>query len=1036
MTSKSIKLILAALALLLAASGFAQTGKHITVSGTVVDDTGPVIGATVMVKGHPELGGAVTGADGGFSIGCNAGQTLQVACLGYKTAEKAFSQPGDWFVVLEEDAVRLDEVIAVGYGTQKKESVVGSISQVSSEALVNSGTTNITNAIAGKLAGVMTYQSSGQPGNNDATIFIRGLSSWNGSGPLIMVDGIERSFSELDPNEVHTISVLKDASATAVFGAKGANGVILVTTKTGSKGAPKMKLSVDYGLSNPESLPEYIDAGTIAEMANVARRNEQSFSALFSDAEIAAWRDGSQPLRYPSNDWFRDLLKPFGQDMTANFNMSGGTDKVKYFVSVGYTHEGSIVRQVNNWSGTTFNYNRINYRSNLDFQLTPSTLLSVKFGGNTGVVQNPNSTTVAGLFTQMYNASPMMFPAYFPESALEQIPDLDYPEASGIRLSDNNGSYTANPYTTLASGDFLQTTTSKINTDVILKQDLDFITKGLSVRGLVSLTTSFSKYSQQGEQSYPTYRIDWDAYEIGANPWVSSQASSYVYVEPPIAITQSGTARSTSLVFYWEASLNYARKFAKKHNVTAMALFNQREQNSGAGFPHRGQGVVGRVTYDYMGKYLFEGNIGVTGSEQFSPAYRYGVFPSLAVGYFVSKEKFWKKAMPWWSTMKLRYSDGTVGSDKASDNWLYYSSYIKSSGNIIEMKSANVSARWETAHKRDLGVEMGWFQDALTFNVDFYDEYRYDMLVTPQDITPFVGISYKDVNKGKMKKHGIDFELKWRKTTASKLYYELGAMLGINENRILDYDDPPYTPDYQKVAGKAYQSQANGMDSIDSGYYNTIDEIHGYPSTLTNWTNMYTGTYKLLDFNGDGLISSTDLHAIAGSAYAPVTYSFNLGLGYKGLSFNMLWYGNAGKYIDFNRGYEKEFIKADLTVHKAQLDYWTPTNRDASHSNLAINDAYYSSFGGTGTNGFNMALPGHTWRRSDYLTLKELYLSYKFDGPTINKILGLRGLSVTATANNLFTFSDLIEGDPQRTSLAASYYPLMRSFKLGVKLDF
>ena len=333
-------------------------------------------------------------------------------------------------------------------------------------------------------------------------------------------------------------------------------------------------------------------------------------------------------------------------------------------------------------------------------------------------------------------------------------------------------------------------------------------------------------------------------------------------------------------------------------------------------------------------------------------------------------------------------------------------------------------------------MEMGWLKDALTFNVDFYDEYRYDMLVTPKDVTPFVGIAYKDVNKGKLKKHGIDFELKWRKTTASKFYYEIGGMLGINENRILDYDDPPYTPEYQKVAGKAYQSQSNGMTSIDSGYYNTIDEIHGYPSTLTNWTNMYTGTYKLLDFNGDGSISSTDLHAILGSAYAPVTYSFNLGLGYKGLSFNMLWYGNAGKYIDFNRGYEKEFIKADLTVHKAQLDYWTPTNRDASHSNLAFNDAYYSSFGGTGTNGFNMALLDHTWRKSDYLTLKELYLSYKFDGPTINKILGLRGLSITATANNLFTFTDLVEGDPQRTTLAASYYPLMRSFKLGVKLDF
>lgn len=1034
----SIKYFLMILAVLCATLGaYAQGGRQkITVSGTVVDDLGPVVGATVTVKGHPELGGKVTGPDGGFIFSFQGGMTLQVSCIGYKTEEKSFTSSTDWYVVLEEDSILLDEVIAVGYGTQRKESVVGSISQVTSDALVNSGTTNITNALAGKLAGVMTYQSSGQPGNNDATIFIRGLSSWNGSSPLVMVDGIERSFSELDPNEVQTISVLKDASATAVFGAKGANGVILVTTKTGMKGAPKMKLSVDYGVSTPESLPDYIDAGTIAEMANVARKNEQSFNALFSDDVIAAYRSGSNPLRYPSNDWFRMLLKDTAQDLSANYSISGGSDKVKYFVSVSYTHEGSIVQQVNNWSGTRFNYNRVNYRSNLDFQVTPSTLLSLKVGGNTGIVQNPNNSSVAGLFTTMYNASPMMFPAYFPESALVEIPDTDYPDASGRRLSDNNGAYASNPYTVLASGDFVQTTTSKLNTDAVLKQDLDFITEGLYLKALVSLTSTYSKYSQQGSQSYPQYRIDWDAYEIGANPWISSKASSYVYVEPPIAITHSGTARSTGLIFYWETSLNYARKFKKAHNVSALVLFNQREYLSGASFPHRGQGVVGRVTYDYKGKYLFEGNLGVTGSEQFAPSYRYGIFPSLAVGYYVSKEKFWKKAMPWWSTMKIRYSDGTVGSDNSSDNWLYYSSYIKSGGNIIEMKSANVTARWETAHKRDLGIEMGWLKDALTFNVDLYDENRYDMLVTPQNVTPFVGIAYKDVNSGKMKKHGIDFELKWRKTTARKFYYEIGGMTGINENRITAYADPPYTPEYQKVAGKAYMSQSNGMTSIDGGYYNTIDEIHGYPSTLTNWTNMYTGTYKLLDFNGDGLINSTDLHAVYGSAYSPVTYSFNLGLGYKGFSFNMLWYGNAGKWIDFNRGYEKEFIKSDLTVHKAQLDYWTPTNRNASHNNLSFNDAYYSSFGGTGTNGFNMALPGHTWRRSDYLTLKELYISYKFDGPTVNKILGLRGLSVTATANNLLTFSGLVEGNPQRTSLASSYYPLMRSFKLGVKLDF
>lgn len=1029
--------LLALVSLLLPIFGAQAQNQKVRVTGTVVDDFGPVIGATVMVKGNSSLGGAQTNANGEFTFDAPVGATLRVSCIGYTSAEKVITGPTNWLVTLEEETETLEDVIVVGYGVQKKESVVGSISQVSSEALVNSGTTNISNAIAGKLAGVMTYQSSGQPGNNDATIFVRGLSSWNGSTPLVMVDGVERSFTDLDPNEVETISVLKDASATAVFGAKGANGVILVTTKTGVKGAPKMKLSVDYGISTPESLPKHVPSYQIAELANIAYKNEQSFNALFSDEKIETFRNQSNPLRYPDNDWFGMLINNFGQELNANYSVSGGGEKVKYFVSIGYTNEGSIVKHINSWSGTDFNYDKINYRSNLDFSLTKTTTLSLKVGGTTSITQHPNGTSVSGLFTTMFNASPMMFPAYFDESALKVVPDTDYPDASGIRLSDNNGAYASNPYTLLAAGDFLQTTQNQLNTDLSLKQNLNFITKGLSAKLMVAYSTTWSKYSQQGSTAYPTYRIDWDAFENGgSNPWVSSKVSSYVYVEPPVQITQDGTARSTGITFYWEGSLNYSRKFNKAHNVSAMALFSQRQHNSGASFPHRSQSTVGRLTYDYKGKYLFEGNIGITGSEQFAPSNRYGIFPSAAVGYYVSKETFWKKAMPWWSTMKLRYSDGIVGSDSASENWLYYSSYSKSDGNIIEQKSANVNARWETAHKRDLGIEMGWMKDDLTFNVDFYDEQRYDMLVTPQNVTPFVGIAYKDVNTGRLKKHGLDFELKYRKSTARGFYYEIGGMLGINENRILNYEDPPFTPEYQKVSGKPYKAQSDGMDAIGNGYFNTIDELHGYPCTLTTWNYAYPGVYKLLDYNGDGIISTMDLHAIEGIAYSPMTYSFNLGFGYKRFNFSMLWYGNNGKYIDFNRGYEKEFIKNDLTIHQSSIDNWAPNNQNAGHSTLSVNDSFYASFGGSGTGGYLMALDGHTWRKSDYLTLKEVYLSYKFDGEKLHQMLGIKGLSVTLTGNNLVTLTDLIEGNPQRTSLSSSYYPLMRVVKLGVKLDF
>lgn len=1016
--------------------------KKIQVTGNVMDlDSQPIPGATIMVKDNVSLGGAVTDAQGNFSFSCPAGSVLQVTCMGYVTVESRFTSSDNWFVTMEEDAQMLDDVVVVGYGTQKKESVVGSISQVGAEALMNSGTTNITNALAGKLSGVLTFQSSGAPGSSDAEIFVRGISSWNGSAPLIMVDGVERSFSELDPNEVETISVLKDASATAVFGAKGANGVILVTTKSGKKGTPKMNLTVNYGLETPQELASIIDAGTTAEMMNIAYRNDGSFGSVMSDDVVNAYKNGTNPIRYPNNNWYDLLLKDFAHSINANYSLRGGTDRVKYYVGVGYSNEGSLVKRIASWKNATFNYQKINYRTNLDFDLTKSTKLSLKIGGSTQMTTSPNEVSVGNLFTYMYMASPMMFPAYYPADTMLQIPDWNYPGLAEDRVAENGTSYIDNPYSLLSTNTFQQVTVNKLNTDLHLRQDLDFITKGLYLKGMVSLTTAFSRRSQEGEESRPTYRIDWDKYDQGLeNPWVSTEAGNDVFVQPPYSITSDNYPRSTSMVFYWEASLNYARKFKKKHNVTGLLLANQRQYISGASFPRRSQAFVFRGTYDYATKYLFEVNMGYTGSEQFSSRNRYGFFPSVAVGYVISNEKFWKRSMPWWSKMKIRYSDGTVGSDNASADWLYYSTYSKEKetglGLITEDKAANLTARWETARKQDLGIELGFFKDQLSFNVDLFQETRTDMLLTPVE-SPLLGITSKDVNAGSMKKHGMDIEAKWRTTTSSGFYYEIGAMVGLNENRITSYDEAVNTPVYQKIEGKPYKAALTGLEQIDGGYFGSVDDFHGYPNSLGTVDNTYLGIYKLLDYNGDGAITTRDLHAIEGVAYPPIVGSINLGLGYKGFSFNMLFYGTAGKSIEFNRAFWKEFIKQDWSVHSAQLDYWTPTNRNAGHSALSFDDKTYSMLGGSANaEGYDLLIQDHSWRKSDYLSLKEVYLAYKFDGKKIEDALGVKGLSITLTGNNLFMLSDLIEGNPQRTELRASYYPIMRSVKLGVKLDF
>ena len=937
---------------------------------------------------------------------------------------------------------KIDDVVVVGYGVQRKESVVGAISQVDSKSLVNSGTTNITNALTGKLSGVMSFQTSGQPGANDATILIRGVSSWNGSEPLVLVDGVERSFSDLDPNEVQTISVLKDASATAVFGAKGANGVIIVTTQTGGLGRPKMNLSVSYGLDIPNGLPEHIDSYTTARLYNIAQMNIESWGALYTDRELNEFRNPSSrvnSLRYPDNDWFDLLMKKCASTVNANFNISGGTERVKYFVSLGYTHEGSIIKQLHDWKNTSFNYDRVNYRSNLDFKLTSSTKLSVKVGGTLGIQQQPSGASVSGLFNMFYSASPMMYPAYFPDWALEEIPDTDYPDAAGSRLAYSEGKvFWKNPYAVLSAADFTQKTRNKLYTDAVFSQKLDFITEGLSANAKVSLSTYYSRVSQKAEKSYPQFQIDWTAFDLGeGNPWSRiNYSSDSVYEDPLYSVSQGGLENNYYNTFYWEASLNYNRRFGR-HNVSALVLVNQRENLKQTDWAYRTQGVVARVTYDFGHKYLFEANLGYTGSEQFSPKNRYGLFPSVAVGYVVSQERFWKQSMPWWSKLKFRYSDGLVGNDQASERWLYYGSYNKGDdGYIREDKVANEEAKWETARKRDLGIEMGWLDDMLTLNVDLFDERRKDMLVLP--VTPIlVGTTFKNVNHGEMKKHGIEIELGFKRTTRYGLRYNIDLMASFNENRIVEYEDAPYAPDYQKYAGAAYQGQRYGADLVDGGYYTSVNDIHNYPSYTGTWKgNLFPGCYKYLDYKVDGAITADDLHYIDGSTYPPMTYSVRGGLSYKGFDFSILFYGNQGKYVNYNKSFEIEFNKLEPRVNRSQLDYWRPDNSSASHSTMTFGTAMYGWGGGSADGGYDMAIKDRTWRKADYLTLKEIYASYTFDSKKLRESVGIKSLSVYVTANNVCTFTNLLEGNPESRNFSEGFYPLMTSVKLGVKVGF
>lgn len=1015
-----------------------------TISGTVIgDDKLPIPGASVVVTGTTT--GTITDTNGRFTLRIpSSAKTLTFNFVGLTPKEIPVGSSTIYNVTLSENRIGMEEVVVVGYGTQKKESVVGAISQVNNSTLMRTGTSNITNAIAGKLSGVLTIQQTGEPGNDDSEVIIRGVSSWNGSAPLTLVDGVERDYKDLDPAEINTVSVLKDASATAVFGAKGANGVIIVTTKRGSLGKPQMSFSGSYGLEHATRIPDFIDSYTTMSMLNVARMNGQQFSELLPQSTLNEFRNPSTPLnalQYPNVDWFAELTRPFAPTANANFNVTGGTDFVKYFCSLGWYNQGDFFKSTHSgYDDTRYKYNRFNYRANIDFTITKSTQFSVNVGGEVGIKNQQTDSP----WRNLYSTSPARFPLYFPAWVLEQVPDLDYPEATGIRQAASFGEFTGNPYNTMNSGSFNQYLDSKLFTDLILDQKLDGILKGLSFNGKVSFSTYYRNRSLYASYSVPQYLLDYSA--IGTfdsagkpiNPWSRNGQGNEVYYQAPLDINVGGLESDYYRDLYYELGFNYSNTFGK-HSVTGLALLNRQQKNDGTDFAYYNEALVGRATYDYSHKYLLEFNVGYTGSERFAPENRFGFFPSGAIGWIVSEESFFKNAVPWMNKLKVRYSDGLVGSDYASSRWLYKSDYTTSGNYILEDKGANINAQWEQARKRDLGFEIGIFKSMFNLSVDLFDEYRDKMLLSPRGVTMLVGNSFKDLNLGKIKKQGFEVELEFNKTTSSQLNYFVKGLFGYNENRIIFKDDPIYAPDYTKNAGKPVDAQLNGVVLTGTGYFTSVNDIHNNPAPIAI-EKLNVGDYKYLDYTADGSITSVDKYPLAGSTYPPITYSLSAGFNYKGFDFNLLFQGNSGKYVVYNQTYEAEFIKGDYRVHSSQLDYWTPGNQDVNHATLhysggnSADNLFWG--GGEANSGYDIMVENRFWRNANYLRLKEIYAGYTFNSALLKRYAGISKMNINITANNVVTFTKLIEGDPERKDFQQGFYPQMSRFTAGVKFDF
>ena len=1027
-------------------SQLSASAQQKTISGTVIgDDNVPIPGASIVVKGTTL--GTVTDFDGKFTLKIPAtANTLVFAFVGLISKEIPVGTGAVYNVTLSTSTIGVEEVVVVGYGIQKKESVVGAITQVNNASLMRSGSSNVTNAITGKLSGVLTIQQTGEPGAANSEIVIRGLSSWNGSAPLVLVDGVERDFNSLDPNEINTISVLKDASATAVFGAKGANGVIIVTTKRGKVGKPVLDFSASYGVQKATRIPDHISSFTTMSMYNVGLMNGAKFQDLLPKSVLDQYANPSTPLnalRYPNVNWFDEVTREFAPTINANFNVSGGTNFVKYFCSLGYFNEGDFFNaRKEGFYDLSYRYNRFNYRTNVDFQLTNSTTLSFNLGGETGIKNSPNSSP----WRNLYSTGPARYPAYFPAWVLQQVPDIDYPNDSGMRLAASFGEYTGNPYTSLNSGQFNQDLNSKLFTDLIFNQKLDFITKGLSFSGKVALSTYYVNRILTANWGFPEYQLNYD--NIGKsdpttgapiNPWFRTGQGNEYYRQTPLDINVGGLQGGYYRDLYYEFGFNYANTFGK-HSVSGLALMNRTQKNKGTEFAYYNESLVGRATYDFSHKYLVEFNVGYTGSERFAPGNRFGVFPSGAIGWVVSEERFMKNAMPWVSKLKLRYSDGLTGSDASDNRWLYNSGYYTDDRAYLhEELGANSTAQWEEARKRDFGLELGLFKDVLTFTVDLFDEHRDKMLLNPRSVTMLYGNTFKDLNLGKMKKQGFEVEVEFNKTTATQLNYWVKGIFGYNENRIIFKDDPTYAPDYTKNAGKPLGAQLSGVELTGTGYYTSVDDIHNNPSPIDLF-KVNVGDYKFLDYKVDGKITSLDKYPIAGSTFPPITFSLSSGFSYKKFEFNFMLQGNLGKYVDYNQTYEVEFIKGDWRVHSSQLDYWAPNNPAANHSTLHYSGSSSADIlfwgGGEADRGYQIAVENRFWRKADYLRLKEVYAGYNLSSKFLGRLAGVSNILIYTTANNLLTLTNLIEGDPERKDFQQGFYPQMTSVKFGVKVAF
>ena len=1029
----------------------------IRITGIVSDSHGELLpGVNVILRSNPNVG-ANTDANGEFTLSVPSDTSvLQFRYIGFKMQEIKVGNRRILNVTMQEDLAELEEVVVVAFGKQKKESLIGSISTMNVKDL-KVPSSNLTTALAGNMAGVIAYQRSGEPGQDNADFFVRGITTFGtNTNPLILIDGIELSSADLArlrPDDIASFSILKDATATALYGARGANGVILVSTKQGTDGPAKISFRLENSVSAPTRNIEVADPITYMKLHNEAILTRDPLgSRPYSQEKIEMTETGRFPLIYPANDWMSLLFRDYTMNQRANLNVSGGNAVARYYVAGSFNRDNGMLKvdKHNNFNNNIA-INNYDLRANVNINITKSTEMTVRLSGNFEDYSGPIHGGTK-MYDYIVHSNPVLFPAYFP-------PDEEHQYAKHILFgnyySTESGGNKTNPYAEMVKG-YKEQSRSQMLAQLDLKQDLKFITEGLSVRGMLNI----SRLSQfaVNRQNNPFYyqigmynRQTGDYNLIAMNP---DEGTEYLgYGELPKERVQNS-------VFYFEGMANYARDFGK-HSVSGLLVYQARQTlsaNAGSlqlSLPSRSIGLSGRATYSFDHRYFAEFNFGYNGTERFDKNHRFGFFPSAGVAWAISNEQFWENIKATVSNLKVRYSYGLIGNDQigsANDRFFYLSEVNMNASNRTALFGTDLSTRyngiytnryanplisWETSKKQNFAVELGLW-NKLSLIAEYFTEYRNNILMSREFIPTTMGLTAPvRANVGEASGRGVDLTMEYQQIWTKDFWTSARANFTYASSKYEVYEEPQYDEPWRSRIGRSLKQE---YGYLSESLFVTDAEAKNSPPQYVGSNKYGGGDIKYTDVNRDGKIDEADLVPIGNPTVPEIVYGFGFSMGYKSFDFSAFFQGAANESFWINAASTSPFVN-DAQMLKAYANsYWSE-----EHQNL------YATWPRLSPTINSNNVPGAYWdgdkdryewgvkntwfmRNGTFLRLKQAELGYTLPRRWTDK-MKMSGLRFYISGTNLLLFSRFKLWDVEMAGEGLGY-PIQRVFNIGLNLSF